>query len=114
MAYPPYLREKARTLRAERHLSIVEIADRLALPKTTVFYWVRDLPLGRPRRASPGQRRGNRRMVEAYRRQREDAYADGREEFGALLDGARLPRLRVPIHRRGVQAQSQHCVAVQL
>ncbi len=84
MAYPPYLREKARTLRAERHLSIVEIAERLALPKTTVFYWVRDLPLGRARRASPGQRRGNRRMVEAYRRQREDAYADGREEFGAL------------------------------
>ena len=84
MAYPPYLREKARTLRAERHLSIVEIAERLALPKTTVFYWVRDLPLGRPRRASAAQRRGNLRMVAACRRQREDAYADGREEFGTL------------------------------
>ena len=37
MAYPAYVREKARELRIERRLSIVEIAERLGLPKTTVF-----------------------------------------------------------------------------
>ena len=84
MAHPPYLRDKARKLRAERHLSVVEIAERLALPKTTIFYWVRDLPLGRPRRANPGQRLGNQRMADNYRRRRDDAYAEGREEFSTL------------------------------
>ena len=38
MAYPAYVREKARELRIERRLSIVEIAERLALPKTTIFF----------------------------------------------------------------------------
>jgi hypothetical protein len=62
----------------------VEISERLALPKTTVFYWVRDLPLGRPRRASPGQRRGNRGMRRKHSERREAAYAHGRAEFAEL------------------------------
>ena len=49
-----YVREKARSLRVEKHLSLDEIAARLSLPKTTVYYWVRDLPLGRPRRENGG------------------------------------------------------------
>ena len=82
--HPAYVREKARDLRTQRHLSIDEIAERLALPKTTVYYWVRDLPLGRPRRATQGQRRGNRVMRTRYRLAREAAYAAGREEFATL------------------------------
>ena len=66
MAYPAYVREKARELRVEKHLSIDEIAQRLALPKTTIYYWVRDVPLGRPRRGSAGQRKGNRNMQRKY------------------------------------------------
>ena len=62
MAYPAYVREKARKLRVEKRLSIDEIAERLALPKTTIYYWVRDLPLGRERRANPGHGKGNRSM----------------------------------------------------
>jgi hypothetical protein len=50
VTYPAYVSEKARSLKVEKHLSLDEIAARLALPKTTVYYWVRDLPLGRPRR----------------------------------------------------------------
>jgi hypothetical protein len=84
MAYPDHIREKARSLRGERHLSIVEIAERLALPKTTIYYWVRDLPLGRPRRAAVGQHRGNRKMQERYKRLRDDAYACGRREYPTL------------------------------
>ena len=83
MAYPAYVREKARKLRVENKLSIVEIADRLALPKTTIWYWVRDLPLERPR-ANTGQRKGNRAMREKYRLLREEAYARGRGEFMEL------------------------------
>jgi hypothetical protein len=44
MAYPTYLREKARTLRAERRLSLDEIARCLALPKTTVGSAARQQP----------------------------------------------------------------------
>ena len=82
MAHPAYIREKARELRVERRLSIVEIAERLALPKTTVFYWVRDLPLGRPRRDNADT--GARAMQSKFRLLREEAYREGRESFPAL------------------------------
>jgi transposase len=66
VAYPAYVREKARKLRVEKHLSIDEIATRLALPRTTVYYWLRDLPLGRTRRWNTGQRRGTLNMQRKY------------------------------------------------
>lgn len=80
--YPAYVREKARQPRLERRLSIDEIAQRLALPRTTVYYWVRDLPLGRARfnNGHPG----NRAMQVKYRRLRRRAYEQGRREFHAL------------------------------
>jgi hypothetical protein len=90
MAHPAYIREKARELRVERRLSIVEIAERLALPKTTVFYWVRDLPLQRPRRANPDT--GARAMHSKFRLLREEAYREGRESFPVLA--AMDPTLR--------------------
>lgn len=85
MAYPAYVREKARSLRVEKHLSIDEIAARLALPKTTIYYWVRDLPLGRARRGSAGQRKGNRNMQRNYALRRAAAYLQGRIEFVDLM-----------------------------
>jgi hypothetical protein len=85
MAHPAYIRDKARALRTEKHLSIDEIAHRLALPKTTIYHWVRDLPLGRPRRANPGQRRGSRSMQNGYALRRAAAYLCGRVEFDELV-----------------------------
>ena len=69
-------------LRVERELSIDEIAERLALPKTTVFYWVRDLPLGRPRRENPHP--GNVAMQRKFRLLREQAYTNARRSFQTL------------------------------
>jgi transposase-like protein len=89
MAYPAYVREKARELRLERRLSIVEIAERLALPKTTIFYWVRDIPLGRPRRDN--SRPATRAMQDKFRGRREAAYAQGKREFVEL---AAIPTFR--------------------
>jgi hypothetical protein len=82
MAHPAYLREKARELRVDRRLSIVEIAERLALPKTTVFYWLRDMPLQRPRRENPQP--GSRAMGTKFRLLRDEAYREGRKSFPAL------------------------------
>ena len=56
-------------MRTERNLSIDEIAERLALPRTTVFYWVRDLPIDRSARPRTlAQLNGNLAMQEKYRR----------------------------------------------
>jgi hypothetical protein len=88
MAYPAYVREKARKLRVEKHLSIDEIATRLALPKTTIYYWVRDLPLGRPRAF---HRNGNPALRTKCAIRRAGAQVQGRLEFDSL---ARDPTFR--------------------
>ncbi len=51
MAHPAYIREKAKELRIKRKLTIDELAERLALPRTTIYYWVRDLPVPRKARS---------------------------------------------------------------
>ena len=83
MAYPAYIRAKARELRLTKHLSLDEIAEHLSLPKTTVYYWIVDLPLGRKRREFPHN--GTRAMQAKYRRLREPAYEQGCAEYDELL-----------------------------
>ena len=83
MAHPPYLREKARQLRIERKMSLNEISERLALGKTTVWYWIKDLPHPEVKhRDTPGRVRarakGNRAMQRRYARLRAEAYEQGR------------------------------------
>jgi DNA-binding XRE family transcriptional regulator len=39
-----YIREKARQLRAEKKLTIDELAERFAISRTTIYYWVKDVP----------------------------------------------------------------------
>jgi hypothetical protein len=87
--YPDYLRERARDLRATKQLSLDEIAERLALPKGTVYCWIVDLPLGRPRRENGHP--GNVAMQAKYRRLREEAYAQGLAEWDEL---SRIPTFR--------------------
>jgi len=85
MAYPPYLKEKARTLRRERNMTIDDLAERLALSRSTIYYWVRDLPIP-PATAnrSAAQRRGTLAMQRRYTERREEAYREGVAEFGEL------------------------------
>jgi len=89
MAYPPYLREKARTLRRERNMTIDDLAERLALSRSTIYYWVRDLPIP-PATAnrSAAQRRGTLAMQRRYTMRREAAYREGVAEFGELCADA--------------------------
>jgi hypothetical protein len=84
VAYPAYVREKARSLRVEKKLSLTEIASRLSLPKTTIYYWISDLPLGRPR-STAGQRKGTRRMRTNFAVRRAAAYLQGRIEYSDLI-----------------------------
>lgn len=89
MVYPAYIRARARELRTKNHLSLDELAKHMALPKTTIYYWIKDLPLGRERRESPHN--GTRAMQAKYRRLREAAYEQGQVEYDEL---ARVPTFR--------------------
>ena len=84
MAHPDYLKAKARKLRTEQGLTLDELVERLALPKTTIYYWVRDIPLPACTRQNPGQRLGSDAMQRKYRLLREAAYAQGEREFDQL------------------------------
>jgi AcrR family transcriptional regulator len=88
MTYPPYMREKARKLRAEKELTIDEIAARVGVSRTTVYFWVGDMP--RPARCrsrnGPGRALGNAAMQAKYRRLREQAYEEGLGSFESLME----------------------------
>ncbi len=88
MAQAPYLREKVRQPRIERKLTTDELADRLALSRSTIYYWVRDLPIPG---SGPGgefpesaRRLGTRAMQRKCRLVREHAYEEGCASFGEL------------------------------
>ena len=91
-----YLRQMARLLRVEQGLTVDQLAARLALPRSTIYYWVRDLPLRGGRRKSghgaesgrgsgqseraggdPQPRRVSRALSDA-------AYEEGLESFDEL------------------------------
>jgi excisionase family DNA binding protein len=75
-------------MRIERQLTIDELAERLALSRSTVYYWVRDLPI--PGSGSGGgwpegaRRKGTPSMQRKYRLRREEAYRQGLREYQAL------------------------------
>jgi transcriptional regulator with XRE-family HTH domain len=85
VSHPAYLREKARALRSEHGLTIDEIAERLALSRSTIAYWVTDLPIPY---VTPARSAAQLRAAEANksraRKRRDDAYADGAAEFDGL------------------------------
>ena len=84
--HPAYLREKARALRVEKKLTIDELAERLALPRTTVFYWVADLPIPTTPARKLAQRRAAAATSRKHRLLREAAYEQGRAEFAKLAE----------------------------
>jgi len=83
MTYPDYLRPRARELRIEKRLTLDEIVERLLLPRTTIYEWIKDIPLGKPR-STAGQAKRVAAMQAKYRRLREEAYAQGAAEFETL------------------------------
>lgn len=87
MTHPDYIRNKAIQLRVEKKLTIDEIAERLSLSRTTIFYWVKDIEI--PRKPARGFRTeaqilGTRSMQAKYTKAREDAYRQGMEEYEGL------------------------------
>jgi len=66
-------------------MTIDDLADRLALSRSTIYYWVRDLPIpAATANRSAAQRRGTLAMQRRYTAKREAAYQRGAAEFGEL------------------------------
>jgi excisionase family DNA binding protein len=86
MAHAAYLREKARSMRVERQFTIDELAERLALSRSTIYYWVRDLPIAGSNsgRSVSARRRATKAMQRRYRGLREAAYEEGLRTFDEL------------------------------
>lgn len=84
MAHPDYIRERAVQLRVEKKLTIDEIAERLSLGKTTIYYWVKDIPIPETERQSERRLKASRANSERARNRREDAYRKGALEFDEL------------------------------
>jgi hypothetical protein len=84
MAHSRYLRQMARSLRVEQQLTVDELAARLALPRSTIYYWVRDLPLREDRHREPGTARPKEARPPSRERDSESAYEEGLESFDEL------------------------------
>jgi transposase-like protein len=84
MAHPEYIRKKAIQLRVEKKLTIDEIAERLSLSKTTIYYWVKDIPIPGTEKQSEARKAASKANSERARLKREAAYQQGVDEFEEL------------------------------
>jgi hypothetical protein len=90
MAHDKHLREKANYLRTEKHMTLDEIIERLSLPKTTIYGWIKDIPIPRTNRQNEAQQKGTLMMQAKFAAIREQAYRQGREEAPELLKDFRF------------------------
>lgn len=91
VAHARYLRDRAIQLRGERELTIDELAERLALSRSTIYYWVKDIPIPDTERQTAARRRAGRRNGEKHRLMREAEYERGLEEY---MEFVRVPTFR--------------------
>ena len=78
------IRREALRLRCEERLAIDDIADRLGVSRSTVYGWVKHLPIERTAKQTAAQHRRSLENSERYRRRREAAYTEGVTCFARL------------------------------
>jgi hypothetical protein len=79
-----HLREKAIILRTKQQMTLDEIVERLALPKTTIYHWIKDIPIPRTEKQSERQRQNTAKMQAKYAALRDAAYQQGLAEVPEL------------------------------
>ena len=84
MAHPDYIKQKAIQLRIEKKLTIDEIAERLSLGKTTIYYWVKDIPIPETERQSARRLKASKANRDRAKAKRDAAYEEGIAEFDEL------------------------------
>jgi hypothetical protein len=75
-------------MRTDRRFTLDQIAERLALPRTTIYYWIKDLPVPHEvthsDKRQAARRRASRAAERKYRLLREAAHREGLESFDEL------------------------------
>ena len=79
-----HLREKARELR-RTGATLTEICEQLALGKSTVHGWIKDIPIPRTARQSEQLRRATEAVRQKYAAQRQQWYNEAYAEAGDVL-----------------------------
>ncbi len=80
-----HLREKAIKLRTEQNMTLEEIIECLQLPKTTIFYWIKDLPIPRTEKQTAAQRQSANANKDRAAAVRQKWYEEGLAEVQELL-----------------------------
>lgn len=80
-----HLRTKAIELRTRHNMTLEDIMERLALPKTTVYYWIKDLPIPRTEKQSAAQQARADAVRLKHAALRDAAYQQGAAEAPELL-----------------------------
>jgi len=80
-----HLRDKAIELRTKHNMTLEDIVERLALPKTTIYYWIKDLPIPRTEKQSEAQLARAAQVKQKYALLREAAYQEGVAQAPELL-----------------------------
>lgn len=105
-----HLREKAIRLRTEQHMTLEEITERLALPKTTIYYWIKDLPIPWTDRQSEAQRKSTQMMQAKYAALRDAAYQQGVTEAPELMKDTSFRDFVVLYMAEGYK-RNRNCIA---
>lgn len=79
-----HLKRKALIFR-KRGMALGDICDRLKLGKTTVYYWIKGTKIPRTSKQTTAQKLGTTAMQAKYRRLREQAYAEAKQDAHKLL-----------------------------
>jgi hypothetical protein len=80
-----HLREKAISLRTEQHMTLDEIMERLSLPRTTIYHWIKDISIPTTEKQTAAQRQKAEQNRARYAALREDSYQQGLLEAPELL-----------------------------
>lgn len=72
-----HIRAKAIELRTQHNMTLEDIIERLALPKTTIYYWIKDLPIPPTEKQSAARRLSSQKTQQKYALLREAAYEEG-------------------------------------
>ena len=80
-----HIRDKAVRLRTEQKMTLDEITERLSLPRTTIFSWIKDIPIPTTEKQTEAQRRKHELNRARYAVLRENAYQQGLAEAPELF-----------------------------
>jgi hypothetical protein len=85
MSHDAHLREKAIRLRTDHNMTLEQIMERLQLPKTTIYGWIKHIPIPRTSKQTEAQIKGTQSMQAKYKTIRDDAYQQGWDAAPTLL-----------------------------